>query len=75
MDQENQLNKKTPTNRKKMPIFKCGCGTEILIVPDLRAMGSAIKEHVEEHRKITGKRITQEFLAQQIIHALSEHIC
>jgi len=75
MDQENQLSNKTPKNKKKMPTFKCCCGTEILIVPDLPAMGSAIKEYVEEHRKITGKRITQEILAQRILQALSEHFC
>ena len=75
MDQKNQLANETPINKKKMPTFKCCCGTEILIVPDISAMGTAIKEHVDEHRKITGKRITQELLAQQVLKALSEHFC
>jgi hypothetical protein len=37
--------------KERLPLIKCKCGTEILVVPDLRAMNRAIKTHVSEHRK------------------------
>jgi len=37
--------------KKRLPLISCGCGAEILVVPDLRAMNRAIKTHVVEHRK------------------------
>jgi hypothetical protein len=43
-----------------MPIFNCVCGTNILIVPDLAEMNRAIKNHVIEHKKLTGLRLTEE---------------
>ncbi len=73
MGQENQITDEASISSKKMPIFTCCCGTKILIVPDIYEMSKAIREHVEEHRKITGKRITQEILAQQVLSALSDH--
>jgi hypothetical protein len=56
-----------------MPVFTCSCGTKILIVPDIQEMDKAIKVHETEHKRLTGKRITQEFITQQILKALSEH--
>ncbi len=60
------------TQRNKMPVFTCSCGTKILIVPDLKEMDKAIKTHEIEHKKLTGKRITEEFITQQILKTLSE---
>jgi hypothetical protein len=37
--------------KERMPIIKCDCGTEILLLPDLHAMDRAINTHVTEHRK------------------------
>ena len=37
--------------KESLPIISCECGTEILVVPDLKAMNVAIKTHVAEHRK------------------------
>ena len=34
-----------------LPIIKCECGTEILLLPDLQAMNQAINTHVNEHIK------------------------
>ncbi len=56
-----------------MPIFKCSCGVEILIVPDIAEMGRALRNHEIEHRRLTGNRITQEKLAQEILKTLSQH--
>jgi hypothetical protein len=37
--------------KTRLPIIKCDCGTEILLLPDLHAMNRAINTHVAEHRK------------------------
>jgi hypothetical protein len=33
-----------------LPMLKCKCGAEILLLSDLREMSHAIKVHVAEHR-------------------------
>jgi hypothetical protein len=57
-----------------MLIFKCGCGKEILVVPDLVAMISAIRNHLQEHRELTGHNITEERLTQELLKILSRAI-
>jgi len=37
--------------KEGLPIIRCECGAEILVVPDLQAMNRAIKTHVVEHRR------------------------
>jgi hypothetical protein len=37
--------------QERLPVIKCVCGAEILLLPDLHAMTRAIKAHVSEHRK------------------------
>jgi hypothetical protein len=34
-----------------LPMLKCKCGAEILLLSDLKEMSYAIKVHVAEHRK------------------------
>lgn len=41
-----------------LPIISCQCGTEILVVPDLKAMNRAIKTHVAWHKK-EGEKILE----------------
>ena len=51
----------TPSDKhlkKRLPIIKCVCGAEILLVPDLQAMNRAINTHVAQHRK-TERKNTQ----------------
>ncbi|MFB3889542.1 MAG: hypothetical protein ACE14S_08625 [Candidatus Bathyarchaeia archaeon] len=36
-----------PTGR--LPVIKCVCGTEILVLPDLKEMSKAIDRHALEH--------------------------
>jgi hypothetical protein len=57
---------------KKMQVFNCLCGIKILIVPDLPAMSKAIKNHLIEHKKITGQCLTEEILTQEILSALTK---
>jgi hypothetical protein len=35
-------------------VIKCTCGSEILLVPDIKAMGEAVENHVAEHKKKYG---------------------
>jgi hypothetical protein len=59
-------------NYRKMPIFSCSCGIEILIVPDIPKMNIAIKNHLKEHKKLSGTDITEELLTQEILKAISK---
>lgn len=53
-----------------MPVFNCPCGTKILIVPDLDGMNRAIKNHLIEHKKLTGLGLTEEQLTQEILKVI-----
>ena len=65
---------------EQLPLVRCDCGAEILVVPDLQAMNRAIKAHVNEHRKkarnakrnvITYSNISQ-LLSQLSLRKISE---
>jgi hypothetical protein len=56
-------------HKKGMPIIKCRCGFEILVVPDLKAMNRAIKNHVAKHKKSSSEKLTT-FLTEQILIAI-----
>jgi hypothetical protein len=43
--------RKTAKYKKSMPISRCTCGFEILVVPDLKAMNFAINKHLNAHKK------------------------
>jgi hypothetical protein len=64
---EKKIKSKTKT-RSVMPTFTCTCGAKILIVPDLNAMNKAIKNHIVED-----KHVTEQFLSDQVIRALSKN--
>ena len=60
--------------QKGMPTIRCVCGTRILVVPDLKAMNCAIKNHVAEHKISNGlvADALDEFLTLQILMAGSK---
>jgi len=61
--------RKITVHKKRMPIVRCICDTEILVVPDLTAMNLAIDNHVANKHKTTlddSERLT-EFLAEQVL--------
>ena len=61
--------RKVNVHKKRMPIIRCICGSEILVVPDLKAMNLAIDNHVTTKHKTTSddsERLT-EFLAEQVL--------
>ena len=43
--------RKSPPSPTRFHIIKCVCGSEILIVPDLKAMSKAIHNHLMEHTR------------------------
>ncbi len=55
-------------HKKHMPIIRCECGYEILVLPDLKAMNFAINKHVADHRKANdGSEKLTEFLTEQVM--------
>ena len=58
---------------RRMPVFKCSCGENILIVPDLAAMNRAIENHINEHLRKTGQIITEDQLSHSILKVLASH--
>jgi hypothetical protein len=50
--------------KERLPLIRCKCGAEILLVPDTRAMNQAIKIHVLEHKK--KEKATQKTLVPSI---------
>ncbi len=48
--------KKIPNRSPKwnLPIIKCTCGHEILLLPDAKEMGQVIEKHALEHKKRYG---------------------
>jgi hypothetical protein len=75
-EQESRVETKEEAPKKriaKMPIFNCSCGAKILVVPDLLEMKKAIKNHINEHKKAVGQRITEEALTEEIIRVITEY--
>jgi hypothetical protein len=71
-----QQNKnKSAKYQKGMPTIRCLCGLRILIVPDLKAMNRAIKNHLAEHKQADyglAFDSLEEFLTEQILMAASK---
>jgi hypothetical protein len=65
IDKNAQLDKQL---KGLLPVVCCECGTEILLVPDLKAMDLAIDAHVAKHRrnerKVEGNERTSGKLSQ-----------
>ncbi|MCW4011086.1 MAG: hypothetical protein NWF05_10790 [Candidatus Bathyarchaeota archaeon] len=55
-------------HKSSMPTFKCSCGDQILVVPDLAAMNKAIKNHIRQH-----KGVKEQFLTEETVKAVSLH--
>ena len=42
---------KKVADTSRLPIIKCSCGAEILLVPNVKKMNEAIEAHILEHTK------------------------
>ena len=58
--------------KELLPIIKCECGTQILLVPDLQAMNRAINAHANEHRKKGKNAIMNTETSTNICQMLSQ---
>ena len=58
----------------KIPVFSCSCGVKILIIPDFPEMNKAIKNHIAEHRKLSGQILTEDDLTDQILKVIMDTI-
>jgi hypothetical protein len=74
MVSENVSAKNNPSKKltvqKTGPLIRCECGFEILLVPDLKAMGKAIEDHAAEHakkEKDPGKAVFEESRIQSLL--------
>jgi len=66
---------KSAVHERMMPTIKCLCGMRILVVPDLKAMNRAIKNHIAEHKRADYGLETdsyKRFLTEQILFVTSE---
>jgi hypothetical protein len=66
---------KSATCKKGMQTIRCVCGIRILVVPDLKAMNRAIKNHVAKHKQADYGIVfdsLEEFLTEQILMATSK---
>jgi len=66
---------KSAKHRKGMPTIRCMCGSRILVVPDLKAMNRAIRNHVAEHKQPDYAVVfnsLENFLTEQILIAASK---
>jgi hypothetical protein len=43
------MGKQNKSKEPTLPIIKCECGAEILLIPDLTEMGKAISNHAHKH--------------------------
>jgi hypothetical protein len=49
-----------------LPLIKCRCGAEILLVPNVLLMSKAIEDHVEEHRRKIKSHLEAKTEAEQV---------
>jgi hypothetical protein len=69
--------KKITVQKRHMPIVRCICGSEILVVPDLKAMNIAIDNHVTTKHKtmLDDSERLSEILAEQVLIVATTLIC
>jgi hypothetical protein len=55
---------------KQLPIIKCECGAEILLIQQVDLMSKAINDHVEEHRA----KVTDPIKANALKKRVEDHL-
>ncbi len=65
---DKELGEKYSVHHMLMPTIRCLCGSEILVVPNLKAMDIAITKHVANHKhsRDDPKKLTN-FLTEQVL--------
>jgi hypothetical protein len=66
---------KSAIYKKGISTIRCVCGIRILVVPDLKAMNRAIKNHIAKHKQLDYGLVfdsLEEFLTEQVLIEASE---
>jgi hypothetical protein len=74
------LGRKDDERKGRLPLIRCNCGAEILVLLSLERMNEAIEKHVKKHeRRLKDKRdkeveaqLIREFLSAQMFERLTE---
>jgi hypothetical protein len=74
------LGRKDDKRNDSLPLIRCSCGAEILVLPSLERMNEAIENHVKKHeRRLKAKRdkeveaqLIREFLSAQMFERLTQ---
>lgn len=74
-----EMGKKTHVDKDRelaehLPLLRCECGAEILLLPDLKVMNHAIEVHVANHRKKEKDRTKAAKVASHIRQILIEQL-
>ncbi len=68
------ISKKKAHGSAGLPVIKCSCCVEILLVPDVKLMSKAIEAHVEEHRQKVKDPKEAEEEAERVRNDLTEKV-
>lgn len=64
------------SHKTKLCTIRCICGSEILVVPDLKAMNKAVQNHIAEHKQTKDEpnKLTwlEDFLTEQVLIVVSK---
>jgi len=74
------MGKQTDSVRAKLPIIRCKCGAEFLLLPDLAEMSLVVQRHAQTHKEtvenpVEAERVyteIEEFLTVQILRKASQ---
>jgi hypothetical protein len=60
-------------NRTNLPIIRCECGVEILLLPDLAEMSKVVEEHAHMHMEnVENQREAEEVFSRIEHHLLAQ---
>jgi hypothetical protein len=65
---------RTNNVQKKILIYRCICGAEIHISPDLSTMNETIQNHVLNHNRLGGHHLTEDSLTHEILKVVIQEI-
>jgi hypothetical protein len=71
----NKANAAKPATNNKIRTIKCCCGAQIMLLPDLNAMNTAIEQHLAQHKFCTAEPSMNSlrlFLTKQVLIAAAD---
>jgi len=68
------MEKKNKSVAANLPIIKCLCGAEFLLLPDLKRMSLVVMEHAQLHKEAVGNSAQAEQTYSEIEDLLTSQI-